>query len=246
MGEDAKRTATPLWLTIALAASCAVVGYRLAGGILEILDPWLARVPHAWIISPREPKGLLFDLIGTGVAMALAVEVVMKFRNRSVRAHAVALCLFLIFAIFPLRVHVSVHPVEFPPAAQPVPAKVKPVALKMVVIKGEEIGSTVVISESNVDQACADRDPSGTYSVLLTLDSAGRDSIARTTQAETGKRLGVFLNGELVCSLKIAVPERAPMIIIPGQFTRQEAELIAAGIEAAKASRRVKGSDEGH
>ncbi len=115
MRKSAEETPAPPWVTVALAAACAALGYRLASGILTVIDPWLSRIPFVANISGREPRGYIFDLVGTAAALAVAVVVSKALRNRSFRANAVALCLFVVLAIFPIRIDVSTELVTCPP-----------------------------------------------------------------------------------------------------------------------------------
>jgi len=116
----------------------------------------------------------------------------------------------------------------------------------MKLLEGEQVGSNVIIDESNVKEAYAVTDVDGTYAIGLTLDSEGSNTIAQTTETQLGKRLAIFLDGELVCSPEIKARIGGGRILIPAHFTRQEAEHMAAGIKAAKEATAAKNRSGNH
>ena len=175
-----------------------------------------------------------FDLVGTAAALAVAVVVSKALRNRSFRANAVALGLFVVLAIFPIRLDVSTEPGTLPPPWGGFAAQVKPVTLKMKLLDGDEFGPELLVDESNVEEAYATRDAYGAYAISLRLDAEGSEIIEKTTAAHRGKRLAVFLDGELICSPEIRERIGGGMLLVSGRFTGEEAERMAAGIEAAK------------
>ena len=88
-----------------------------------------------------------------------------------------------------------------------------------------------VISLSNSDVAQASAEERGdTYSVGLLLNEEGMLKLARLTKANIGKRVAVMLNGRVVSVPKIMDEIIQGRAVIDGNFTEEEAQLVAKGI----------------
>jgi len=239
MSADEQETGRTSWLTIALACGGTVLGYRLAGGILTTVFPGPGIL--RWGILVMLPGPSFVVLVGMCAGLGLAFLVCKLFQNRSRRATKVALGVVLILAVFPVHVGVSTQPVvlsgdePYPPAhtQPPQPARVSPVSLQVRLLEGEEFGTDVIIDESNVADASYQMNHLGRPTVRLKLDEEGSKAIERTTENERGKQLAIFVDGKLEASPVIRTRISNGRIHIPGDFDRQEAERIAAGIQQA-------------
>lgn len=235
MNEEEARTTRPLWLTSGLAASCAVLAYRVSGAIMELLVTFATRCPpiyiaqwfRAWHYHVGLVAGLLLAVLCTKWQHgALA--------RRSLRANYIALAIFVVLAVFPLQVWTRTELVtaRFPEDALPAVADVRPASLRCRLIDGETIGPDIIITEQNVKHASAFAWDQETYFVELELDSPGQERILQFTTRGIGKRLGFWLDGALVCSPEIKAPATSGIIHMPGSFNRREADEIAARINA--------------
>ena len=239
MGADEQETGHTSWLKIALASGGTVLGYRLAGGVLSLVWPYMSDSPTGLFLMIPGPS--VVGLVGMCAGLGLALLVCKSFRNRSRRATKVAVGVVLILAVFPVHVGVSTQPVvlsgdEPSPLGHtqpPQPARVSPVSLQVRLLEGEQFGTDVIIDESNVVDASYQMNHLGRPTVRLELDEEGSKAIERTTENEHGKQLAIFVDGELEASPVIRTLIANGRIHIPGDFDRHEAERIAAGIQQA-------------
>lgn len=236
MNIEAPGSTRPLWLISGLAASCAVLVYRASGAVLELLVWFARRLPFQvaqWLSSWQYQVHLVAGLL---LAVLCAKWQHGALERRSARANYVALAIFVVLAILPLRVRSSMElalvPAGLPVTGLPVTTNVEPASLRCKLIDGDAIGHDIIITEQNVRSAKAFAWDGNTYFVELMLDSQGRERIEQFTTREIGKRLGFWLDGNLVCSGKIMLPVTSGIIHMPGSFDRQEASEIAARINA--------------
>lgn len=236
MNEEEARSTRPLWLISGLAASCAVLAYRVSGAIMELMVRFAMRSPiqpaqwfRAWQFHVGLVAGLLLAVLCTKWQHA-------ALARRSARANYVALAIFVVLAIFPLRVWTGTELVaaRFPEDALPPVADVEPASLRCRLIDGETIAPDIIITEQNVRSAKASASPLDEHTcfVELKLDSEGQERIRQFTTRGIGKRLGFWLDGDLVCSPKIHSPISSGVVYMPGSFSHQEAAEIAARINA--------------
>lgn len=71
--------------------------------------------------------------------------------------------------------------------------------------------------------------------VLFTEE--GRTRWAEVTEAQVGKRIGIFLDGTLVSAPVVRAPIREGKAIINGDFTEEEAQRIAVALSPRTSSR---------
>lgn len=227
----------PTWLAAGLAASFAILVYRFAGQVTEIvfsafrtttlpLVQWLL----GWEFHARLVIGLVLAILGaTWQQRVLA--------GKSLGARYGALAAFAFLAILPIRFDLVVRPVpaERGPEVTPSAAEAVPVSLECKVIDGEEIAREPVFDERNVtDAKPAPAYVTAGYTVELHLDSEGSTRLADVTRAEIGKTLGFWIDGKLICVAEIHDPISSGVIHVPGDFSREEAARIACGLLARR------------
>ena len=224
------------WLVAGLATASAILVYRLTGAVTGILfslvPPTMNLWGVQWLLGWEFHVQLVLGLL---VAMLCATWQHRCLAGRSARASYWALSVFILFAILPLRVEIRREPVswdallEDPPSA----TDAAPVSLKCKVIAGEDIRPQEIFDHRNVTEAAAQTSQIDKwYVVRLHLDSAGQARLGEITKAEIGKTLGFWIDGELLCVGKIHQPILSGVIYVSGNFSHEEAAMIAVGILA--------------
>jgi len=233
MAKTSEETPRPGWLAACLAASSAVLVYRLSGAALDILFSMLrgsSLRPVQLLCDWQGPVELVLKLLLAMLGATLLHRIMSK---RSAKAQFLALAAFVVLAAFPLRLSIAYDLVEAPAGPPVAPQDVAPVSLKFKLLEAENISPDVVIDERNVQEAGVTRGlRGGEYAVRLVLDAEGRKRIADLTTREVGKSLAMFVDGELKCSPRIAAPILSGEILIPARFSQEEAARIAAGLNA--------------
>ena len=232
MSQEVRQSTRSVWLVSGLAASCAVLVFRVSDAIIELLASYAG---YSGIGGWFRGRQILIQLV---VGLILAVLGVRwqhaVLEKKSLKANCVVLVIFAVLAVFPLRLQISTELMTcFPPGTEvPVPANVAPADLKCKVIDGETISSGIIITEQNVKSARAVAWDDRTYNVEIVLDSEGARKIREVTTSEIGKRIGFWLDGDLVCSPEIMAPVSSGVVHMTVYLSRQEAAEIAASLNA--------------
>jgi len=89
----------------------------------------------------------------------------------------------------------------------------------------------VLIDNRDVSSAKA-ADWGGQYVVDLIFTAAGKEKLARITGEHVAEKMGILVDGRLLSAPMINAPILEGRAVIVGDFTQEEAQRIAAGIQA--------------
>lgn len=96
------------------------------------------------------------------------------------------------------------------------------------------VAATPIITNAHIEQASVGEDGvSGRPVVNIRLNDEGADLFGAYTAGNVGKRVAILIDGTLVSAPQLNEPILGGSLQISGNFTLEEAERIANGIEAA-------------
>ena len=215
----------PVWLVTSLATASAILVYRMTGGVtgilfslLPMIDLQVLQYIVRWELHVHLVLGLL-------VAVLCVAWQHRFLAGRPLRASYWALSVFVLLAVLPLRLEIRQEPVSWEDIREDLPAAADatPVSLKCKVIAGEEVRPQAVFDQRNVTRATPEKSlVQKGYVVRLQLDSPGQERLGEVTDAEIGKTLGFWIDGELVCVGKIHQPIASGVIYVAGDFFLNE------------------------
>lgn len=88
----------------------------------------------------------------------------------------------------------------------------------------------VVMSNKEIDNAVV-ADWQGKPVVRLILTAEGKEKFAQLTANNINRNMAILVNGKLITAPRINAPITQGMAMITGDFTKEEAERIVAGID---------------
>ena len=224
------RPTRPAWLVASLAAASAVVAYRISGFLNDLVFMLLDRVyssPLYWLSGWRYQFGLILGLL---LAMFCAIWQHRAFNGKSARASRIALPILVVLALLPIYFDVQTALVSVPaPPELSHPAQDVPgVVVVCRLIDGDVIGDDVVLDNSYFTDAQPHLWSNTSYYVLVSLTSDGQQILERVTSQNVGKRLGVWINGDLRCSPEIV--DTSDYLVLLLDLSFRDASDLAAGI----------------
>lgn len=226
--------ARPEWLIASLAATTAIVVYRIVGTLTETGFRLLRAVPNGTVQAIRAWEYEVGLVIGLLMAVLFAGLQQHWLMRKSVRFNRSMLAVLLILAVFPLRIQITDDPVSVgsAPVSPASTAAVSPAKLACKVIDDETVQNDLVLDNSHIVNAEVVRDPrtGTTYQIRLSLTPEGGEVVKRMTYQNVGKRIGYWIDGDLKCSAKIMEPLMNGYIMIPITLSHSEAEELAMRI----------------
>ena len=228
MKENAHR---PAWLVAGLAATSAVVAYRVGGVVGEVLFLYLRGSSFglaAWLGNWSYHFGLLLGLL---FAILCATWQHRILRGKSLRTNRTMLVVIAVMAVLPLHVETRQVPVqpELPPEVF-CPVDVEPVLLVCKLIDGDRTEQEVVLTNTHISSATPEPRQTYTYDLRLSLTPDGQAVLEMVSRQNIGKRLGFWVDGELIASPPIVSPFSQSFVRLGLDTTADEATRLAAGI----------------
>ena len=233
MSDDTGRRERSTWLVSGLAASCAILVFRVVGAIVELLASFAARTmnPILWRFSDRQ--SLIHLIVGFVLAVSCTRWLYAGLKSRSLRVNYVALIVLAILAMFPLRFQITeeLSPAPAWQGGAPLATNVAPAELKCRLIDGKGIEPEVIITEQNIESVEVIGSGQGVCDVEIVLDTEGRRRMGEVTASAIGKRMGFWLDGELICSPEIK-DEVSGRVRMPVRLGFEEAMKMARRLDA--------------
>jgi hypothetical protein len=208
-----------------LLVGLSILLFRLLSVAVSLGMMPLRHVPVFFVVQAVEILHAYEAVIACGLGVFLALFAVRRIRT----AHLAVVVVVWILALLPLQYRLRQEFVLATPTAPEIPAA-RPLSLAVRLIEGETIDDVVLLDNTHVARAEAVPRHDDTHQVKLYLTEEGRRVLREVMRRHVGKRLGFFLDGDLMSSPEILEPLDTPYVVLPVRTTSAEAQRIVEDI----------------